>query len=1577
MSGEETTTGITYAGQGDLKPLPIPELEETCKKLLLNVEAFHEDEEDRKEAEQVIQEFLTKDAPKLQELLKKYDAEGRASGAIGSYVEDFWNDAYLSPESTVVMNLNPYFVLEDSPDPKLANNPLKRAANLCFAAVRFASQVRHETLRPDTARGKPICMDQFKALFGCARVPMKHDKDAIHVFDKSNHVAVMCQGDMYYFQALWPDGDVAVDEGDLVDILTAIHKHAMDDVKNGNPVVRAQNSIGVLTSLPRNDWAQARAGLCEHSAANAEALQIVDSALFVLVLDEFEPKNRNAVAANMLHGSYSLNQYTPAAGEESKETLYNEYQGGSCCNRWYDKLQMIVCKDGSAGINFEHSSIDGHTCLRFVSDVYAESVISFAQSITKLVAAHDSIPNVVHAKVKRAVTVLDSKGRATLDVFPKKLHFDVPEDIQRQIYYAETVLGDEIMTSETCVLDFKDYGKEFIKSQKMSPDSFVQMSMILAYYRLYGRIVCSYEPVLTKAFYHGRTEAMRPSTIQARRLCEAFVDPKKSNEEKIAALQEAVKFHGKYVKECAGAKGVDRHLFALKCIAQKYGEPIPAFYSSKPWAQLNHTILSTSNCGNACLAGFGFGPVVPEGLGVGYIIKDYQLHYSITSKQRQTRRYAYALESVLLDLAKLFSTTNSISATIHDSPTKKRQNLKSISPDMISDDAYGDIWGESTPLVPTGDGKTYKKMESTVSAAGAAEDEAEANARSSGMVGMATVHASLAYKELSKFGDIESPETAVEPIPAIHAEPSLSTRAYSLWTDVFDKAKQLEKIGKLQEACGVYRQLIDIEPYNGMLHLALATAEAKRETSSDPKQRYKHNNETGSLSDSPAALAYAEGVAKCPKDVTLWHNWGNYEEKRGNPTLAETYFQKALELDGQHSFACLQYGNFLARRGNTIKAEQIFARSLEKFSFPPLVRALAKLKLQRKDYQGVRSLYIRHLKALSRTRPDNNQLRLIASLAELEYLHLKNYQNAKVLYEQILSFDPTSLVALEQLHSLAAREHGVAVLSPSVGEDYYVAKQRLEIACKKMASREFWKSRGLRLFLLLARLELQADNPKGARDVLHRAMELYARSVDVLSMAGKVEVLLGNFDQAREYYSHALKLKPLPETMTAMAVLEYHHPLHGIPDLGNVRRLFEKVIHEFPRHGKAYLDYGNVEFLLGNMEKACEIFERGIRVYCWHSALIHDGYAQVLLAMGQVEKARKMLEAGIAKVNNRRQEHNIFVNGEYVVFHTLGTLEVLLGRYQKAASIFESGMNVVRGVPSIIVGAGLAFQKLGELDKARSLFQEVTQSNPNEVRAWKAWAALEAEEGNVEKAKQVLSSAIQRNPLDGDLWASIGFLDAQIGDVKTVTVLVEEANRKVPKHQQLALCLAVLQGRTGEKEKAIETCVNAREQNPGNGFAWLVYAQLLQKLGFGDDKAISALEDGIRHAPTYPELYQKLGHLFMEKGDANRANMAFNDGLAVNPLHSSLYKSLDTMHKNLRFLESVAPVERQLPPVDETEEPNPAIQQALSSRLRTLHKKKSDTTGCQGSKSFVWEIWDSELIGNIALQMADKTTGSP
>lgn len=147
----------------------------------------------------------------------------------------------------------------------------------------------------------------------------------------------------------------------------------------------------------------------------------------MLVLDDFIPKDIHAAASNVLHGTNILTD--------------GDNQIGTCMNRWYDKLQLIVCKDGTSGLIFEHSIIDGHTALRFVSDVYAETLITFAESIVDLVHGRGHLTHVLDATVERATN--------GLDVRPKKLVFDLSDRMTRHVYYAETALCDEISANDT------------------------------------------------------------------------------------------------------------------------------------------------------------------------------------------------------------------------------------------------------------------------------------------------------------------------------------------------------------------------------------------------------------------------------------------------------------------------------------------------------------------------------------------------------------------------------------------------------------------------------------------------------------------------------------------------------------------------------------------------------------------------------------------------------------------------------------------------------------------------------------------------------------------------------------------------------------------------------------------------------------------------------------------------------------------------------------------------------------------------------------------------------------------------
>ena len=203
--------------------------------------------------------------------------------------------------------------------------------------------------------------------------------------------------------------------------------------------------MGLLTTESRKKWAVHRQKLEALSENNRAITEIIDSACFILCLDTAGVKtgaDADASVAqdcgNMLHGTYAMHERSGAL-----------VQSGSCCNRWYDKHQIIVTTDGTAGINFEHSATDGHTMLRFVSDVYADTVVNFARSITATARGKDYLQPIIPVNYKRPTD--DAGPRSG----PRKMAWDVDGEITQAVRYAETCISDQIVQNEVVTLDFK------------------------------------------------------------------------------------------------------------------------------------------------------------------------------------------------------------------------------------------------------------------------------------------------------------------------------------------------------------------------------------------------------------------------------------------------------------------------------------------------------------------------------------------------------------------------------------------------------------------------------------------------------------------------------------------------------------------------------------------------------------------------------------------------------------------------------------------------------------------------------------------------------------------------------------------------------------------------------------------------------------------------------------------------------------------------------------------------------------------------------------------------------------------
>lgn len=86
---------------------------------------------------------------------------------------------------------------------------------------------------------------------------------------------------------------------------------------------------------------------------------------------------------------------------------------------------------------------------------------------------------------------------------------------------AQAILNDV----ELRILVHNAYGKGFMKVCRLSPDAFIQMALQLAYYRDAGKFSLTYEASMTRLFREGRTETVRPCTIESAAWVKAMDDP--------------------------------------------------------------------------------------------------------------------------------------------------------------------------------------------------------------------------------------------------------------------------------------------------------------------------------------------------------------------------------------------------------------------------------------------------------------------------------------------------------------------------------------------------------------------------------------------------------------------------------------------------------------------------------------------------------------------------------------------------------------------------------------------------------------------------------------------------------------------------------------------------------------------------------------------------------------------------------------------------------------------------------------------------------------------------------------------
>lgn len=126
---------------------------------------------------------------------------------------------------------------------------------------------------------------------------------------------------------------------------------------------------------------------------------------------------------------------------------------------------------------------------------------------------------------------------------PIRLQWNINEECQKAIEVSVKTVEDLINDVDLRIYMHDNYGKGFMKKCRISPDAYIQMALQLAYFRDAGKFNLTYEASMTRLFREGRTETVRPCTIESSAWVKAMEDKTTTTEERIKLFRNACLQH--------------------------------------------------------------------------------------------------------------------------------------------------------------------------------------------------------------------------------------------------------------------------------------------------------------------------------------------------------------------------------------------------------------------------------------------------------------------------------------------------------------------------------------------------------------------------------------------------------------------------------------------------------------------------------------------------------------------------------------------------------------------------------------------------------------------------------------------------------------------------------------------------------------------------------------------------------------------------------------------------------------------------------------------------------------------------
>ncbi|KAG9139402.1 hypothetical protein Leryth_017318 [Lithospermum erythrorhizon] len=229
------------------------------------------------------------------------------------------------------------------------------------------------------------------------------------------------------------------------------------------------------------------------------------------------------------------------------------------------------------------------------------------------------------------------------------------------------------------------------------------------------------------------------------------------------------------------------------------------------------------------------------------------------------------------------------------------------------------------------------------------------------------------------------------------------------------------------------------------------------------------------------------------------------------------------------------------------------------------------------------------------------------------------------------------------------------------------------------------------------------------------------------------------------------------------------------------------------------------------------------------------------------------------------------------------------GKMNEARAVYEKGCQATQGENSFIWQCWAVLEsKMGNVRRARELFDAATVADKRHIAAWHGWAVLELKQGNVKKARHLLGKGLKYCGGNEYVYQTLARLEAKAGRYERACYLFRQATKCNPKSCASWLSWAQLEAQQENNGNARGLFEKAVQASHKNRFAWHVWGVFEATLG-NVNLARKLLKIGHAVNPRDPVLLQSLALLEYKYSTANLARALFRRASQLDPKHQPVW----------------------------------------------------------------------------------------